>query len=86
MFYPYDGNCVDEHGDIALHFTSDKRKGVDSLAKWDFYLKEELLLPIENGKKTAMCVKWWRKDDFERLIKHVEDMGFDKFITVEECL
>ena len=86
LFYPYDENCVDEHGDIALYFTSDKRKGVDSLAKWDFYLKEELLLPIENGKKTAMCVKWWRKDDFERLIKHVEDMGFDKFITVEECL
>ena len=86
LFYLYDENSVNENGEIALSFTADKRNGLPSLAKWDFYLKEELLLPIENGRLKAMCVKMWRKGDFDRLIKHIEDKGFDKFITIEECL
>lgn len=86
LFYPYDENSVNENGEIALSFTADKRNGIPSLAKWDFYLKEELLLPIENGRLKAMCVKMWRKGDFDRLIKHIEDKGFDEFIRIEECL
>lgn len=86
LFYLYDENSVDEHGDIALSFTADKRNGLPSLAKWDFYLKDDFLLPIENGKLKAMCVKMWRKGDFDRLIKHIKNKEFDKFITIEECL
>lgn len=86
LFYLYDENQVDENGDIALYFTSDKRNGTPSLAKWDFYLKSDLLLPIENGKQKAMCVKMWRKGDFDRLIKHIEKKEFDKYIIIEECL
>lgn len=86
LFYLYNENSVNEHGEIALTFTADKRNGIPSLAKWDFYVKDEFLLPIENGKQKAMCVKMWRKGDFDRLIKHIEDKGFDKFITIEECL
>ena len=86
LFYLYDENSVNEHGDIALSFTADKRNGIDSLAKWSFYLREELLLPIENGRQKAMCVKMWRKGDFDRLIKHIENKGFDKFIRIVECL
>lgn len=86
LFYKYEESCCNENGDIALSFTADKRKGVQSLAKWDFFLKDDCLLDIDNGKEKAMCVKWWRKDDFDRLVGHIEKNGFDKFITIEECL
>ena len=42
-------------------------------------------MPIENGTKKAMCVKIWRKGDFDKLINHVFAKGYDAFITVEEC-
>lgn len=86
LFYMYDENNVDEHGEIALSFTAGKRCGTPSLAKGDFYLKDEFLLPIENGEKKAMCVKMWRKGDFDRLIKHIAEKGYDEYITIEECL
>ena len=52
---------------------------------WDFYIKDDLMLPIENGNKKAMCVKMWRKGDFDKLIEFVRTNGFDKFITIEVC-
>ena len=52
------------------------------IARWDFYLDDEQLLPIENGTKKAMCVKVWRKADFNSLINHVHAKGYDKFITI----
>ena len=39
----------------------------------------------ENGNKKAMCVKMWRKGDFDKLIEFVRTKGFDKFITIEMC-
>ena len=86
LFYRYDENSVDEHGEIALTFTADKRMNVPSLAKWDFYLNDTQLLPIKNGTEKAMCVKMWRKGDFDRLTDHVQKMGYSTFITIEDCL
>lgn len=86
LFYLYDDTCVDEHGEIALSFTADKRMNVPSLAKWDFYLNDAQLLPIKNGTEKAMCVKMWRKGDFDRLIDYVQKKGYSSFITIEECL
>ena len=77
---------IDEDGNLCLTFTSPKRQGKDALAEWDFYLKDELLLPLENATKQAMCVKLWRKGDFDRLIKHLDDNGFTTFINVEKSL
>jgi hypothetical protein len=86
LFYLYDDNCVDEQGEIALSFTADKRMNVPSLAKWDFYLNDAQLLPIKNGTEKAMCVKMWRKGDFDRLIDYVQKKDYSSFITIEECL
>ncbi len=86
LFYIYDDTCVDEHGEIALSFTADKRMNVPSLAKWDFYLNDAQLLPIKNGTEKAMCVKMWRKGDFDRLIDYVQKKDYSSFITIEECL
>ena len=86
LFYIYDDTCVDEHGEIALSFTADKRMNVPSLAKWDFYLNDARLLPIKNGTEKAMCVKMWRKGDFDRLIDYVQKKDYSSFITIEECL
>jgi hypothetical protein len=41
---------------------------------------------VANGTQKAMCVKLWRKGDFDRLLEHVEKQGFSDFITIEECL
>ncbi|MBQ9173533.1 MAG: hypothetical protein IJ161_07390 [Bacteroidales bacterium] len=85
LFYPFPDD-VDENGEPCLSFTSPKRKGNPSLAKWDFYLKDDMLLPLENDKGKAMCVKFWRKGDFDRLLDHIGKKGFTEFIDVEECL
>ena len=85
LFYLYPEE-VNEAGEPCLEFTSEKRKGQPSLAKWDFNLCDERLLPLANGTAKAMCVKLWRKGDFDRLLEHVENQGFGSFITVEECL
>ena len=77
---------VDENGEPCLKFTAGKHKGGDSLAVWDFNLSEERLLPLNNGTEKAICVKLWRKGDFDRLLEHVEKQGFSKFIFIEECL
>lgn len=33
----------------------------------------------------AMCVKIWRKGDFDRLISYVHAKGYDEFIKIKEC-
>lgn len=43
------------------------------------------VLPVANGKDQVMCVKFWRKGDFDRLMAHVEK-HFSDIIFVEECL
>lgn len=68
LFYEYQPQIVDEEG----------------YTEWDFYLKDELLLPIENGEKKAMCVKMWRKGDFDKLCEFVSKNY--EFIKVEKSL
>ena len=83
LFYESHPENIDEDGFEILTRTGGKYKGQDVRANWDFYLKEDLLLPIENGQKKAMCVKMWRKGDFDKLIEFVEKNY--KFIVIEEC-
>lgn len=85
LFYEYPTGVFDEGGYESLPFTGGKDKGVLARAMWDFYIKDDLMLPIENGNKKAMCVKMWRKGDFDKLIEFVRTNGFDKFITIEMC-
>lgn len=84
MFYESNPDNVNETGYEILTYTAGKHKGKEAMAMWDFYLDEEKLLPIENGQKNAMCVKMWRKGDFDKLVEFVEENY--KFITIEECL
>ena len=84
MFYESNPDNVNEAGYEILTYTAGKYIGKEGLAKWDFYLNDEKLLPIENGQKNAMCVKMWRKGDFDKLVEFVEENY--KFITIEECL
>jgi hypothetical protein len=70
LFYEYKPDVVDEEG-FELVYTGKRYEGNPSRAIWDFYLKDELLLPIENGAKSAMCVKMWRKGDFDKLYDFV---------------
>lgn len=83
MFYESNPDNVDETGYEILTYTAGKYIGEEAQAKWDFYLDEEKLLPIENGQKNAMCVKMWRKGDFDKLVEFVEENY--KFIGIEEC-
>jgi hypothetical protein len=83
LFYPYLPDQVDEHGEQCLAFTAEKRMGEPSLARWDFYLREEQLLILGDGSM-AMCVKMWRRGDFDRLMAHFQEMN--EQITVKECL
>ena len=76
---------VDDNGEPCLQYTAPKRKGQESLAAWDFNLGDERILPLANGTEEAMCVKLWRKGDFDRLMAHVEK-HFSDIIFVEECL
>lgn len=77
LFYDYTSG--------QLPRTGGKNNGDMAQAQWDFYLKDNQLLPIDSGNKKAMCVKWWRKGDFDRLIEFVHKNGYGKFITIEEC-
>ena len=52
---------------------------------WDFLYEEQYLLKINNGTEKVMSVKMWRKDDFERLLKHILDNKELRFIKVELC-
>ena len=85
LFYEYPTEVFDEGGYELLPHTGGKDTGRLARAMWDFYIKDDLLLPIENGNKKAMCVKMWRKGDFDKLIEFVRTKGFDKFITIEVC-
>lgn len=84
LFYPFLPYQVNEYGEPCLEYTTEKRKGVESLACWDFFMNDNQLLPLANGTEMAMCVKIWRRNDFDRLIDHLEKMN--EAITVEECL
>ena len=84
MFYESNPDNVNEAGYEILTHTAGKHKGKEVMAKGSFYLDDEKLLPIENGQKNAMCVKMWRKGDFDKLLEFVEENY--KFITIEECL
>lgn len=57
----------------------------ETLDRCDFYLDAEQMLPIENGTKKAICVRIWRKVDFDRLIGFVHDRGYDRFISIVGC-
>ena len=83
MFYESNPDNVNETGYEILTYTAGKHKGKEAMAMWDFYLDNEKLLPIENGQKNAMCVKMWRKGDFDKLVEFVEENY--KFIGIEEC-
>lgn len=85
LFYDSNPNNIDCDGEQILQRTAGKNVGSEALAKWDFFLDDDHLLPIENGTEKAMCVKIWRTCDFDRLINHVHDMGFGEFISIEEC-
>ena len=84
MFYESNPDNVNETGYEILTYTAGKHKGKEAMAKGSFYLDNEKLLPIENGHKNAMCVKMWRKGDFDKLVEFVEENY--KFITIEQCL
>ena len=87
LFYLYPEE-TDEGGEPCLTFTSNKRNGILSLAKWDFYLGDDQLLTLADGSK-VMCVKMWRKGDFDRLLSHVENKlipSVGNFVDIEECL
>ena len=84
LFYESNPDNVDETGYEILTYTAGKYIGEEAQAKWDFYLDDErLLLPIENSQKNAMCVKMWRKGDFDKLVEFVEENY--KFIGIEKC-
>ena len=82
LFYEYKPDVIDEDGFEVLPRTGGKDLGYMARANWDFYLKEEKLLPIENGAKRAMCVKMWRKGDFDKLYDFVAKNY--PFIEIEE--
>lgn len=84
LFYESNPDNVDETGYEILTYTAGKYIGEETHARWDFYLDDErLLLPIENSQKNAMCVKMWRKGDFDKLVEFVEENY--KFIVIEKC-
>ena len=83
LFYESNPDNVDETGYEILTYTAGKYIGEEAHAEY-FYLDDErLLLPIENSQKNAMCVKMWRKGDFDKLVEFVEENY--KFIGIEEC-
>ena len=84
LFYPSCPDTIDEGGYEILQYTAGKHIGKEARAKWDFYLDADQLLPIEGGSKRAMCVKFWRKRDFESLAEWVSQKY--KFIDVQKCL
>ena len=83
LFYPSQPDNIDEEGYEILSYTAGKHIGVETRAEWDFYV-DDLLLPIENGNGYAMCVKMWKKRDFDSLRRWVNTKY--KFIDVQECL
>ena len=86
LFYESNPNNIGCDGEQVLPRTGGKDVGSEVLAKWDFHLDDEQLLPIENGTKKAMCVKVWRKADFDRLVHYVRAKGYDGFIEMVSVL
>lgn len=83
LFYPSQPDNIDEEGYEILSYTAGKHIDKEARAECDFYV-DELLLPIEDESKMAMCVKMWKKHDFESLKDWVDEKY--KFIEVQECL
>ena len=83
LFYPSQPDNIDEEGYEILSYTAGKHIDKEARAECDFYV-DELLLPIENGNGYAMCVKMWKKRDFDSLKRWVNTKY--KFIDVQECL
>lgn len=73
-------------GESAIKYTAGKLIGreIGISTTWDFFEDEKYLLPLENGKKQAVCLKMWRKNDFDKLLKWVNENY--KFIKIEQCL
>ena len=82
LFYPSQPDYIDEGGYEILSYTAGKHIDKEVRAECDFYV-DELLLPIENGNGYAMCVKMWKKRDFDSLKRWVNTKY--KFIDVQEC-
>ena len=82
LFYPSQPDNIDEEGYEILSYTAGKHIDKEARAECDFYV-DELLLPIEDESKMAMCVKMWKKRDFDSLKRWVNTKY--KFIDVQEC-
>lgn len=82
LFMPYRPDNLDDSGYQVVDYTVGKLKGHTALAKWDFLCEPEYTLELENGATVAMCVKWWRKPDFDLLLKAIKEMRYIKV----ECL
>lgn len=78
LFHPW--------GEGAIKYTAGKLKGQEIVnsTTWDFYEDEKYLLPLENGEKKAICLKMWRKNDFDKLLEWVNEKY--EFIKIEQCL
>jgi hypothetical protein len=72
-------------GEGAIKYTAGKLIGreIGISTTWDFYEDEKYLLPLENGEKQAICLKMWRKNDFDKLLEWVNKKY--KFIKIEQC-
>ena len=83
MFYIFDEDRIDENGLFITEYDNGCHKGEQTLVKYDFKTDDSLLLDTRDGK--VMCVKMWRKGDFDRLCQWIKTKKFD-FIQVEQCL
>ena len=77
LFYPY-------AKELTFDSQNKTHSGKTSQAVWDFYVKPEQLLLLGNGTMHVMCVKMWRKADFERLLNYVADHLSSEGIVVEK--
>lgn len=82
LFVPYRPDVIDEAGEIVLNRTAGIHKGTDALAKWDFHLDDDCRLKTDNGRQEVICVKWWRKPDFDRLLEAIRGCSFIKVESV----
>jgi len=84
MFYIYDAELVGEHGELLVMGDNGKGAGKLRPADWDLKLGGECRLKARDGE--VMCVKMWRKADFERLVNYVHIHGYDSYIEIEQWL
>lgn len=70
LFYYYAG--LRPFGWELKYNADNKNKGKLALAQWDFYTKIDERLHTSTGL-TMIAVKMWRKDDFDKLMRHIKD-------------